>query len=54
MSVAISLGAPNRQYLSIEVELSNSRVALINDVDGPVGANRDPALAIGVGLLPRQ
>src|SRR5207247_11114679 len=39
-------GAPGRQHLSIGAELNNARVALIDDVDGVIGANSDPARSI--------
>src|SRR6266550_3313232 len=52
LSVPAALAAPKRQHSSIRTEFNDSRVALIDNINGAIGADCDPARPIEPGIWP--
>src|SRR5438046_7154135 len=52
LSVPAALAAPKRQHSSIRTEFNDSRVALIDNINGAIGADCHPARPIEPGIWP--
>src|SRR6266480_3735369 len=52
LSVAADLAAPKRQHSSIRTEFNASRMALVDNINGVIGADCDPAWSVEPGIWP--
>src|SRR5437762_9258898 len=52
LSVPAALAAPKRQHSSIRTEFNDSRMALVDNINGVIGSDSDPARSIEPRIWP--